>query len=293
MKLYFAGNAITAENEIFFVEQAKLKYRLLSFADIDTWSSSAFSFWTSDAAPAPLFLDSGAFGAFTRGQVIDIECYCDFIRKHPGRFYPYACLDVIGDWRASARNYDRMRELGVEPMPTFHMGSPEHELHRLLKEADYIAMGGVVGATQETMQPWLDKCWRVIKDYMPKKVHVFGVMAQWALERYPWYSADSSSALVGAGMGRITTFENSKVTSYPWVEYAQARYDGSVMDHVSHLRAKKGSAWKGRALLNIQSQQQLQRHVTDLWSQRGVVWEDAHVQHLRSDRAPDRREHVR
>lgn len=271
MKLFFAGNAITAENEI-FLTSCGLKYRLLSFADIDTWSSSAFSYWVGDSAPDRLFLDSGAFGAFTRGQVIDLVYYCDFIKKHEGKFYPYASLDVIGDWRGSARNYDLMRAQGVNPMPTFHMGSPQDELRRILREADYIAMGGVVGATQDTLRPWLDKCWRTIMEFWPVKVHVFGVMAQWCLERYPWYSADSSSSLVGAGMGRVMTFPKGKIISEDWATYAQMNYEGIVVDHLSSLQAKKGSAWKGRAMLNIQSQVQLQRFITDVWTARGITW---------------------
>jgi len=276
VKLYFAGNAITAENEVFLCSYG-LKYRLLSFADIDSWSTRAFGWWVTDAAPERLFLDSGAFGAHTRGPVIDLDYYCDFIRKHEEHFYPYAALDVIGDWRGSARNYDLMREKGLEPMPTFHMGSPDEELRRLLKEADYIALGGVVGASRDTMQPWLDKCYRTIKDFFPKKVHVFGVMAQWALERYPFYSADSSSALVGAGMGRVSVFEESKVRSLDWMTYGKNTYDGSIMDGVSKIRVKNGSAWPGRAAMNINSQLALQRHITDIWAMRGVTWEDLNV----------------
>ena len=127
---------------------------------------------------------------------------------------------------------------------------------------------------REICRPWLDRCFSTIRHFWPKKVHAFGVMAQWCLERYPWYSADSSSALVGAGMGRITTFKEGRITSLPWTEYAQQTYDGSVMDKVSHLQAKKGSAWKGRAVLNIQAQLQLQRFVTDVWRYRGITWED-------------------
>lgn len=277
MKLYFAGNAITAENEVFFTSN-NIKWRLLSYADYQHWSTGAVDWWASGAQPAPLFIDSGAFGAFTRGQVIDLVEYCDYIKRYTGIYYPFAALDVIGDWRASAHNWDRMRELGAEAIPTFHMGSPDSELRRLLRETDYIAMGGVVGATQQSMQPWLDKCWRTIAEFWPRKVHIFGVMAQWALERYPWYSADSSSALVGAGMGRLTTFDQARISSVPWVEYAQKFYNGDVMDGFSYRwQAKKGSAWKGRARININTQLALQRHVTDIWRMRGITWEDDDV----------------
>lgn len=276
MKLYFAGNVITSENET-LLRSGGLVYRLMSFSDVDSWAKEAFKFWVERPAPAPLFLDSGAFGAFTRGQQIDIKYYCDFIKQYPDKFHPYASLDVIGDWRASAHNWDVMRGLGVNAMPTFHMNSPKTELIRLLKEADYIAMGGVVGATEETMKPWLDGCWRTIRDYWPKKLHIFGVMAQWALERYPWYSADSSSALVGAGMGRVTTFEESRVVSYAWADYGRKTYNGAVMDNVSDRKSKKGSAWQNRALFNVDSQLRLQEHVTDVWALRGITWPEEQI----------------
>lgn len=274
MKLYFAGNVTTAEQETELCTKAGIQYRLLSFADIDSWGKDAFGFWTSERAPMPFFLDSGAFGALTRGATIDLKRYCEYIKSHAARLYPYACLDVIGDWRGSAINYDTMLGEGLDPVPTYHMGSPEHEFHRLLRMADYIALGGVVGATRETMQPWLDQCWRILRDYWPKKVHVFGVMAQWALERYPFYSADSSSALVGAGMGRVSVWEQAKVTAIGWQEYGQKYYDGLVMDGVSRVQAKGGSAHRGRSYLNIRTQLTLQRHVTDVWRLRGIDWED-------------------
>ena len=133
-----------------------LQRRLLSFADVDGWGRDAFAFWTSARAPRPFFLDSGAFGAMSRGADIDLERYCQYIKQHQTRLSAYASLDVIGDWRASAVNYDHMRAKGMDPVPTFHMDSPEHELRRLLRETDYLALGGVVGASRKQMQPWLD-----------------------------------------------------------------------------------------------------------------------------------------
>jgi len=246
----------------------------MSFADIDSWAHNAFEYWVNECTLPRFFLDSGAFGALTRGATIDLQRYCEYITQHSERLDPYACLDVIGDWRGSARNYDVMLEKGLHPVPTYHMGSPDHELRRLLRLTDYLALGGVVGAQENEMRPWLDRCFRTIKDFWPKKIHVFGVMAQWTLERYPFYSADSSGAFVGAGMGRVSVFEQGKIIARPWVEYARTTYDGSVMDGVSQYAAKKGSAHRGRSLLNIQAQLQLQRHITDVWKYRGITWEE-------------------
>ena len=278
MKLFFAGNVTTAEQETALSTIAGIQHRLLSFADIDSWGKDAFAYWTSEAAPQPFFLDSGAFGALTRGAEIDLDRYCAYIRSHEAHLSPYACLDVIGDWRGSAHNYDLMLEKGLKPVPTYHMNSPEHELRRLCTMTDYLALGGVVGAMRHDMEPWLDKCWHVIRDYFPLKVHVFGVMAQWALERYPWYSADSSSALVGAGMGRVSTWEQGKVNTLGWAEYGEKFYDGIVMDGISEYQSKKGgSAHRGRSILNVRTQLALQTHVTNVWRMRGITWEEDSV----------------
>ncbi|KKK88576.1 hypothetical protein LCGC14_2741760, partial [marine sediment metagenome] len=113
----------------------------------------------------------------TRGATIDLPRYCAYIKEHGEHLLPYAALDVIGDWKGSAKNLEFMQAEGLVPLPTFHFGGPEKELRRLLTVYDYIALGGVVGATRKTMQPFLDSCWRIIQDFWPIKIHIFGVMA--------------------------------------------------------------------------------------------------------------------
>jgi hypothetical protein len=269
--LYFAGNAVTTFLERDLVHNGA-EHRLLTFADLFDFGASAFEYWTGPDAPRPFFLDSGAFGAFTRGHHIDLNHYCRYIVEHQKCLACYACLDVIGDWKKSARNYERMRLKGLHPIPTFHMGSPPHELHRLCKCTDYIALGGVVGAHENDMKPWLDSCFAIIAQHWPIKVHLFGVLAQWALERYPLYSADGSSALVSSGMGRVIDYIDGKVSAKPWVEYARDTLDGQVMDHISHLQAKKGSAHRGRRVISVRAFLRLQRHVSDVWTDRGITW---------------------
>src|SRR6266581_8688419 len=109
MILFYAGNVTTAEQETSLCQDAGITRRLLSFADIDSWGKDAFAFWTSPRAPMPFFLDSGAFGALTRGATIDLDRYIAWIKQHQDHLSPYASLDVIGDYKGSAQNYDYMR----------------------------------------------------------------------------------------------------------------------------------------------------------------------------------------
>lgn len=270
-RLYFAG-AVVSEGQEALLTSSGVRWRLLSFADAHTWGREAFEYWTSPRAPTPFFLDSGAYSAFTCGAEIDLMRYCEFISTHASRLAGYASLDVIGDWRASAVHYDLMRAKGLDPIPTFHMGSPMHELRRLLIETDYIALGGLVGATRARLQGWLDDCFCLVHDFWPRRVHLFGLSAQWALERYPFYSADSSAALVGAGMGRVAVFEESRLVAMPWRDYARVTYDGMVMDGISPLRIRSGSAHRGRTVRNVAAFLALERHVSELWARKGVVW---------------------
>ena len=41
-------------------------------------------------------------------------------------------------------------------------------------------------------------------------VHVFGVTAQWVLQDYPWYSADSTTAVLAASMGHVRRWNRAK-----------------------------------------------------------------------------------
>jgi len=106
----------------------------------------------------------------------------------------------------------------------------------------------------------------------PVKVHAYGVMAQWVLERYPFYSADSSNAIMGAGMGRVNRFVAGQLKSEGWQDDVRRTLDGVVADGIGRTGAKSQSAHAGRRRRNVEAQLALERYVTDLWSAKGVTW---------------------
>jgi hypothetical protein len=144
-----------------------------------------------------LFLDSGAYSAFTKGAVIDIHEYIAFIKKNIKYIDVYSVLDVIGDSEATWKNQKIMERHGLKPIPCFHTGESETYLKRYIDSYPYIALGGMVGGSSQGLLLWLD---RLFRDYIcgpdgiPKvKVHGFGITAHDLMWRFPWFSVDSAA----------------------------------------------------------------------------------------------------
>lgn len=155
-----------------------------------------------------IFLDSGAFSAYSKGVDISLGDYGNFIKQNADILTAYANLDVIGDPRKTWINQVRMEKMGLNPIPTYHYGEDPKWLRRYLdKGYDYIALGGMVPISTRDLTVWLDKIWTkylIDKDGMPiVKVHGFGMTVFKLMFRYPWYSIDSTTWVLQAAMGQI------------------------------------------------------------------------------------------
>jgi hypothetical protein len=169
-----------------------------------------------------VFLDSGAFSAFTLGVEIDINKYCDYIktnddilRKEDGVVMA-SVLDGIGDPLKTYQNQLQMEELGAKPLPCFHYGEDERYLEFYVKNYSYITLGGMVGKSSVQLVQWLDRIWdKYLTDGAGNpllKVHAFGITAIKIMERYPWYSVDSSSWIQSAAFGSIVTAKHGTIS---------------------------------------------------------------------------------
>lgn len=195
---------------------------------------SSISRWIANADENPdtagkLFVDSSAFGAWTRNAVIDIDDYIGFLNNNAGKFSVIASLDVIPGRKGeqssrqqvqeaseqSWENYLYMYEQMIdkdELIPVFHVGEPWDALHRILEHRHpddspikYMGLGGLVGVPKEFRLKWLDSVWDIILSSSNPdiKTHAFGVTMLDILERYPFASADSGSAGRAGTVGTI------------------------------------------------------------------------------------------
>lgn len=169
---------------------------------------------------AKIFLDSGAFSAWTLGATLRVEDYVNYITKNLDiiRFEDGAMmasvLDGIGDADETFRNQQEMEHRlhlagfqGYKPLPCFHFGEPWEALEWYVKNYEYITLGGMVGASTDQLRNWLDRVWdNYLLDGSGRakiKVHGFGITAVPLMQEFDWYSCDSSSWIQSAAFGSI------------------------------------------------------------------------------------------
>lgn len=154
-----------------------------------------------------VFLDSGAFSAFSLGVEVSIEAYAEFVKEWGDIIEMASVLDAIGDPEGTFRNQQRLEQLGVETLPCFHFGEPIALCEYYLTHYPYITIGGMVPIPNNKLEIWLDEIWDTVltdKDgYARAKVHGFGLTARKLMAKYPWYSVDSSSWVQIAANGSI------------------------------------------------------------------------------------------
>lgn len=154
-----------------------------------------------------IFLDSGAFSAFTKGVTIDIEEYIRFQSEWADIIHMASVLDAIGDANGTWANQLHLEQAGCKVIPCFHGGEPIEACRYYVANYDYISLGGMVGGGGPALQGWLDEVFTEAicdKDgYAKVKVHGFGMTSLDLMQRYPWYSVDSTSWVQSASFGAI------------------------------------------------------------------------------------------
>lgn len=172
----------------------------------------------------PLMVDSGAFSVAHSGAIVDIDEYIKWINnnKHIENFIeldliPYPILNqetARESAETSWKNYLYMIERLDEPfklLPVFHFGESVEYLKQMLefeyksKKIPFICIGGRHGVSTEKQEKYFENLFKIIhQSYNPNvKIHVLGMTVFSTLEKFPFYSADSTSHLQIAIYGGI------------------------------------------------------------------------------------------
>lgn len=154
-----------------------------------------------------VFLDSGAFSAFTKGVNVDLKKYCRYIQQNEDIVDFASVLDAIGDAQGTYENQCEMERNGVRPLPCFHYNEDPRYLEYYVANYDYITLGGMVPISTKQLIYWLDELWdKYLTDGAGRpriKVHGFGLTSLPLMKRYPWFSVDSSTWVQWAANGML------------------------------------------------------------------------------------------
>jgi hypothetical protein len=216
-----------------------------------------------------------------------MDAYCNYIiqnkdilRVDDGVLMA-SVLDGIGDPQKTLDNQNEMERRGATPLPCFHFGEDPSFLLHYMKNYKYITIGGMVGKSNKQLAIWLDHIW---DNYMTDgagrpviKAHGFGLTSTFLMERYPWYSCDSSSWIQAAAFGSFIDPEHGPM---PVSNESPARHvSGQHLSTLTptlrdwyHARIESqgfyadrlASVYESRAVYNLWSYGQVNKRITKL-----------------------------
>lgn len=175
-----------------------------------------------------VFMDSGAFSVYHSGAKVDIDDYINYINNND-QVDVWAQLDVIpypelnsetakasgeGSWNQYLYVMERLNDDKRDKfIPIYHFGEPYECLLRMLETevngrvAPYIGIGGRHGVSKKAHEVYYNSLFDIIKNSKNPnvKIHAFGMTVTDLLDKFPFYSADSTTWLQMSVNGWILT----------------------------------------------------------------------------------------
>lgn len=180
--------------------------------------------WTEKAIPLlkGFLLDSGAFTFMSNckdSKKINFDeyltRYINFINRNNVKYFFELDVDVVVGYEKVKEYRKRLeKETNKKCIPVWHKSRGLEEYIKLTKEYDYIAIGGIV--TKEISPKeykYFTKLLNIAKENNCK-VHGLGFTNLKGLEKYKFYSVDSTSWTTGNRFGSIYKFNGKTMVKY-------------------------------------------------------------------------------
>jgi hypothetical protein len=196
-----------------------------------------------------IFMDCGAYTAWTKGITINIHDYAKFLKRFSKLITVYPNLDVKGSVEKTELNLKILEDEGLTPLPVFHLNTRRWDiLEKYIDKYEYIAVGAIAGedTPQEELIRNLDTLFAMAKRAPITKFHGFGFTIERLLKKYPFYSVDSTSWLSGNRYGAALSKKPQEIM---------------------YIRKRKGDKALSYAVDHFL---RMEKELTDLWELRGV-----------------------
>lgn len=244
MKIYFASTTGLKEDE--FIASGVVN-RLFTFHErgkVQTLTNKK------------IILDSGGFQEMTLGKTVDVDELCKFIKEWEPEYYIQ--YDIIGDHDKTWGWYQYMRSKDTNPMGVIHAFAPDYHIERVLAEANYICIGGLVphAKSPKKVFQWLDRMYSKYELYK-RKVHFLGIASRRWLGRYPVYSADASS---WSSLARYKSGDNYESL----IQKMDILSPKNTLQKIEH----RSKLYK----IGIKKMLETESYITKLWEKRGIKW---------------------
>ncbi len=201
-----------------------------------------------DRSKFRLIVDSGAFSAYNSGHEIKFDEYRTFLDKIKFLKYEAAVqLDVVFNPEETHKNYLKHKELGDDVCPVFTRGDDWKYMAKLLKNKEYIFVGGVQKGNGA--KEFAKYCLERTRD---NKVHYLAFIRPDWINHYMPFSVDasswSSSAQFGQmslymGNGRMKTLDRQDFIKRP-SEIILKRFREIGFDYNMVMNLAKESSWR-------------------------------------------------
>ncbi len=203
----------------------------------------------------PTFLlDSGGFSALASGVKPDVYALAEFINVNGIK--TSFNLDVP-DSEISKRNQTILeRECpGCYIIPVYHLFDFYSTSHRpwideMLERYPFVGLGGMVTGRIPIQRKTAFLDYVFAKTRHSIRVHGLGIGNKDLMERYPFFSVDSTGWLSGGRFGRTAGVRDGRV----------------------HEFLNNKIPYQERTRISINWYLDLQEHITKLWQSRGITW---------------------
>lgn len=283
MNIYLAASPSKQFFDLF--KKAKARNILMSYAFSKSFAE--YQRISDNWFPENYIIDSGAFSIWTGGGSIDKDKYANYCKEMRKGFPDttkmyFTNLDVLpgkfgqrptseereASAEASWKNMEYFENKGMKVINVFHQHEDFKWLDRLHKEQEYFGISPANDVSMKEKLAWLNKVFSKIK--ASRKTHGFAVTSFTQLSKYPFYSADSSSWSAGGRFARVTSFKQGKMKTYNFKDEKTlskmiARSETKSIDILNDYNMRNYE--------NILSYIEMEKFLTELWKNRGVIWD--------------------